>query len=77
MWKNNLVIDAVGHTYDFSVDNRRPNVPVEGYDGFIAWLYGYGHTAAGVDEGRLPALARRVPRGLDDRGAADDVLRRE
>jgi len=43
MWKNNLVIDAVGHTYDFSVDNRRPAVPVEGYDGFIAWLYGYGH----------------------------------
>lgn len=43
MWNNNLVIDAVGHTYDFSVDNRRPNVPVAGYDGFIAWLYGYGH----------------------------------
>jgi uncharacterized protein len=43
MWNNNLVIDAVGHTYDFSTDNRRPNVPVAGYDGFIAWLYGYGH----------------------------------
>ena len=43
MWNGNLVIDAVGHTYDFSTDNRRPNVPVAGYDGFIAWLYGYGH----------------------------------
>lgn len=43
MWNDNLVIDAVGHTYDFSVDNRRPNVPIEGYDGFIEWLYGYGH----------------------------------
>jgi predicted TIM-barrel fold metal-dependent hydrolase len=38
-----FVIDAVGHTYDFSADNRKPSVPVEFYDGFIGWLYGYGH----------------------------------
>lgn len=38
-----FVIDAVGHTYDFSHDNRRPDVPEEIYYGFIRWLYGYGH----------------------------------
>ena len=43
MWNGNLVVDAVGHTYDFTADNRRPNVPIEAYDAFIAWLYGYGH----------------------------------
>jgi uncharacterized protein len=44
MWNGNLVIDAVGHTYDFSDDNRLDHVPVEAYDGFISWLYQYGHT---------------------------------
>jgi hypothetical protein len=34
----------VGHTYDFSDDNRLDHVPVEAYDGFIHWLYTYGHT---------------------------------
>jgi predicted TIM-barrel fold metal-dependent hydrolase len=43
MRNGRLVIDAVGHTYDFAADNRRPEVPLEAYDGFIAWLYGYGH----------------------------------
>lgn len=38
-----FVIDAVGHTYDFSHDNQRAGVPDEVYYGFIKWLYGYGH----------------------------------
>jgi len=38
-----LIVDAVGHTYDFSPDNRREDVPVEHYDQFITWLYGFGH----------------------------------
>lgn len=43
MHEGKFVIDAVGHTYDFRADNRKPDVPVEAYDGFIAWLHGYGH----------------------------------
>jgi uncharacterized protein len=43
MHSGNIIIDAVGHTYDFSADNRRPEVPLAAYDAFIAWLYGYGH----------------------------------
>lgn len=44
MHNDYVVIDAVGHTYDFSDDNRKAGVPLEVYDGFISWLYGYGHT---------------------------------
>lgn len=43
MHNDHVVIDAVGHTYDFTPDNRKEGVPVELYDGFITWLYGYGH----------------------------------
>jgi len=43
MYRDHIVIDAVGHTYDFRPDNRKDGVPQEVYDGFIAWLYGYGH----------------------------------
>lgn len=44
MYDNYFVIDAVGHSYDTRADNRRPDVAVEAYDGYISWLYGYGHT---------------------------------
>jgi predicted TIM-barrel fold metal-dependent hydrolase len=44
MYDNNFVIDAVGHSYDTRADNRRDDVPVEVYDGYISWLYGYGHS---------------------------------
>ena len=40
-----LVIDAVGHTYDFAADNRRDDVPEEALAQFIAWLWGWGHEA--------------------------------
>ncbi|MFB2598652.1 amidohydrolase family protein [Herbiconiux sp. P17] len=44
MWNGNLVIDAVGHTYDFRDDNRRSGISPNVFNGFIDWLYGYGHT---------------------------------
>lgn len=43
MWKSNLIIDAVGHTYDFTEDNRLDHVPVRAYDSFISWLHKLGH----------------------------------
>ena len=43
MHNDYFVIDGVGHTYDFSADNRKDGIPLEVYNGFIAWLYGYGH----------------------------------
>jgi predicted TIM-barrel fold metal-dependent hydrolase len=45
MRNGKIIIDAVGHTYDLSDDNRREHIPVEALDHFIAWLYGWGHAA--------------------------------
>lgn len=44
MHEDYFVIDGVGHTYDFSADNRKAEIPAEVYNGFIAWLYSYGHS---------------------------------
>jgi uncharacterized protein len=45
MRHGNVVIDAVGHTYDLSEENRQPHVPPEALRQFIGWLYGWGHEA--------------------------------
>lgn len=45
MRDDKIVIDGVGHTYDMAADNRRDHVPVEAFDHFTAWLYGWGHEA--------------------------------
>jgi uncharacterized protein len=54
MWNANLVIDAVGHTYDFADDNRRDDVSVRTYDTFITWLYRLGHVPFEALEGGYP-----------------------
>lgn len=51
MRNGRVIIDAVGHTYDFRDDNRREDVPYEGYKAFAAWLHGYGHTPVESKDG--------------------------
>lgn len=54
MKNGRIVIDAVGHTYDFSEDNRRPGIPYEAYKAFSAWLRGYGHVPVEATTGGYP-----------------------
>ena len=44
MHDNYFVIDGVGHSYDTRADNRKDGLPLEAYNGYISWLYGFGHT---------------------------------
>ena len=43
MRDGNVVIDAVGHVYDFAEDNWKPQVPREDMQSVLDWLYKWGH----------------------------------
>jgi predicted TIM-barrel fold metal-dependent hydrolase len=39
MWNDGLVIDAVGHAYDYTPENRRESCPPELWNGLLAYVH--------------------------------------
>jgi hypothetical protein len=43
MWRDSLIIDGVGHGYDWRPDNRAASVSMEAYLGYTQYIYDYMH----------------------------------
>jgi hypothetical protein len=46
MWKGNIVVDAVGHAYDFTPENRVEDCAVEVYDAVASYTHTEVHAIA-------------------------------
>jgi hypothetical protein len=50
MWKGNIVVDAVGHAYDFTPENRVEDCAVEVYDAVASYTHTEVHAIAESEE---------------------------